>query len=96
MSACSRAGGEWCGLTVKVSRKSYVVGPQADALHLAYLPPEPAQAAQPVPDGAEVINSPENRVAAWRDLAERAAEVVSETDRMCSALLRPGRCSEGQ
>lgn len=74
-----QVGGEWCGLTVKVSRKSYVVGPQADALHLAYLPPEPAQAAQPVPDGAEVINSPENRVAAWRDLAERAAEVVSAT-----------------
>ncbi len=37
-----QTGGEWCGLVVKVSRKVYVVGPQKDALHLAYLPPEPA------------------------------------------------------
>jgi hypothetical protein len=38
-----QVGGEWCGLVVKVGRKVYVVGPQADALHLAYLPPEPAE-----------------------------------------------------
>jgi len=34
-------GGIYCGLVVKVGKKSYVVGPQKDALHLAYAPPEP-------------------------------------------------------
>lgn len=32
-------GGPWCGLVVKVGRKSYVVGPQERAMHLAYDPP---------------------------------------------------------
>jgi hypothetical protein len=32
-------GGLWCGLVVKVGRKSYVVGPQERAMHLAYDPP---------------------------------------------------------
>lgn len=44
-----QVGGEWCGLVVKVGRKVYVVGPQADALHLAYLPPEPTPAAVDAP-----------------------------------------------
>lgn len=31
-------GGPWCGLVVKLGRKTYVVGPQTDALHLVYQP----------------------------------------------------------
>jgi hypothetical protein len=49
-----QVGGEWCGLVVKVGRKVWVVGPQSDALHLAYLPPEPAQeGAESAPEPAE-------------------------------------------
>lgn len=33
-------GGDYCGLSVKVGRKTWIVGPQKDALHLAHDAPE--------------------------------------------------------
>jgi hypothetical protein len=79
-------GGEWCGLVVKVGRKVYVVGPQADALHLAYCPPEPAPAAE----GAAEVNQEvmaassaflrgEFDAEPWADVGKRAAEILEAT-----------------
>lgn len=36
-------GGDYCGLSVKIGRKTLIVGPQCDALHLAYDAPEEGQ-----------------------------------------------------
>lgn len=49
-------GGLWCGLVVKVGRKAFVVGPQEQAMHLAYDPPEAEQDAQPWPVGGEITH----------------------------------------
>lgn len=78
-----QVGGEWCGLVVKVSRKVYVVGPQADALHLAYLPPEPtpavvdAPADEPSADDApqDVHGAPDD----WTEIATRAKAIIAAT-----------------
>lgn len=77
-----QAGGEWCGLVVKVSRKVYVVGPQADALHLAYCPPEPAQAVaetiQPAAEGTQ--EQPEGaQPEPWADVIARARDIIAAT-----------------
>lgn len=85
-----QVGGEWCGLVVKVGRKVYVVGPQKDALHLAYLPPEPSAApAEPTPDAVdasadetsaddarqEVQGDPDD----WTEIAKRAKAIIAAT-----------------
>lgn len=49
-------GGEFCGLMVKANRKTYVVGPQDTALHLAYLPPDKATDAK----GPEEVELPKD------------------------------------
>lgn len=77
-----QTGGEWCGLVVKVGRKVYVVGPQADALHLAYCPPEPAQAAaetaQPAAEGTQ--EQPEGaQPEPWEDVISRARDIIAAT-----------------
>lgn len=83
-----QVGGEWCGLTVKVSRKSYVVGPQADALHLAYLPPEPAQepaeTAQPAAEGAQEP-AKDTQDEPWPEVAARAIEIIEATGMTAAA-----------
>lgn len=86
-----QVGGEWCGLVVKVSRKVYVVGPQADALHLAYCPPEPAQeAAETARPAAEVAQEPakDAQVEPWAEVAARATEVIGAVGMTAASYAR--------
>jgi hypothetical protein len=88
-----QVGGEWCGLVVKVSRRVYVVGPQADALHLAYLPPEPAaeltgqalERAQDAAERADELNARDAGDEPWPDVAKRAMEIIEATGMTAAA-----------
>ncbi len=65
-----QTGGEWCGLVVKVGRKTWVVGPQRDALHLAYAPPVAEPVSAPAAP-AEPFN--------WAEFGRCVREVILAT-----------------